>query len=212
VRLAIKFFKISLFIFSFFSIAFLNSLCFTSVSIAQNRLGGIWNRTILSGVSPLEILLVQIIISFFVVFISLIEIFLIAYYIIDITIIGSAFALICILFLVNTTGAFCGILLSTIADDIKIVSTSSLAFGQIIMNICGAMWPLEAQHWMLRYFSFMTPITLPAISIRDVMIKGFALSAPSVMIGISILLAWICLTLTLSFFVLKNRKFCEKSF
>lgn len=150
--------------------------------------------------------------GFLVVFVSLIEVFLIAFYIIDITIIGNPFTLILILFLVCATGAFCGILLSTLADDIKIVSMFVLAFGQILANICGAMWPLEGQHWMLRCFSITTPVTLPAISIRDVMLKGFPLSAPTVMTGIYILLAWICSTLILSFFVLKKRKFSEKSF
>lgn len=51
-------------------IAFFSSIAFTCVSIAQNRRGGFWNRTVLAGVSPLEILVVQILTSFVVVFIS----------------------------------------------------------------------------------------------------------------------------------------------
>lgn len=106
-------------------------------------------------------------------------------------------------------GSFCGILLSTVSDDIKFVSMFTLTFGQIISVLCGAVWPLEAQHWFVRYFSYLLPVTLPSISMRDVMIRGYELLDNSVVIGISVLLVWIAGTLFFSFVVIRKRKFSE---
>lgn len=85
----------------------------------------------------------------------------------------------------------------------------TLAFCQIITVLCGAVWPLEAQHWIVRGFSYLLPITLPAISMRDVMIRGFELFDKSVVIGISMQVVWIVFTLSWAYIVIKRRKFSE---
>lgn len=106
-------------------------------------------------------------------------------------------------------GSFIGILLSTVSDDIKFVSIFTLTFCQIVSVLCGAFWPLEAQQIIVRSFSYILPITLPAISMRDVMIRGYGLFHKSVVIGISTQVAWIAGSLVFAYFVLKKRKFSE---
>lgn len=106
-------------------------------------------------------------------------------------------------------GSFCGILLSTATDDIKFVSMITLTFGQIISFLSGAMWPVEAQYWLVRYFAYLLPVTLPSISMRDVMIRGFDIFDLSVVIGISVLTAWIVGTLVAAYIIIRRRKFSE---
>lgn len=135
---------------------------------------------------------------------------MLAFYLIDITIIGNGLTLIIILFLTCAAGSFIGILLSTVSDDIKFVSMFTLTFCQLISVLCGAFWPLEAQHWLIRMFSsYCLPVTLPALGMRDVMIRGFGIFHKSVAIGISIQVAWIFGALVLAYFVIRKRKFSE---
>jgi ABC-type multidrug transport system permease subunit len=105
-------------------------------------------------------------------------------------------------------GSFCGIILSTFNDDVKTVSVIAFAFVQIITLLCGAMWPLEGQQiWLMRRFSQLLPITLPAISMRDVMIRGYGVFNKSVLIGITVQVAWITSTLIIALVALKRKTF-----
>ena len=165
----------------------------------------------LAGVTSLEILIVQILTSFVVVLVSVTETVLLAFFVIDLTIIGNGLTLIIILFLACAAGSFAGILLSCATDDIKKISMITLACGQVLSNLSGAVWPLEGQHYILRYFSFLMPITLPSISIRDVMLRGYAIGEKSVVTGISVLMAWMVACLVLSFVVMRKKKFSESS-
>lgn len=165
----------------------------------------------LAGVTSLEILIVQILASFVVVLVSVTETVLLAFFVIDLTIIGNGLTLIIILLLACAAGSFAGILLSCATDDIKQISMITLACGQVLSNLSGAVWPLEGQHYILRYFSFLMPITLPSISIRDVMLRGYAIGEKSVVTGISVLIAWMVGCLVLSFVVMRKKKFSESS-
>jgi ABC-type multidrug transport system permease subunit len=183
---------------------------------------------VLAGVTPLEILVVQILMSFLVLFISVKKSFLhlihsckhihlfpfqvtetvvLAFYLMNITIIGNGLTLILILFLTCAVGAFIGILLSTVSDDIKFISMFTLAFCQIISVLCGAVWPLEGQHWIVKCVSYILPITLPAISMRDVMIRGFGLLNKSVVMGMLVEVVWVVGTLSFAYVTIRKRKF-----
>lgn len=128
------------------------------------------------------------------------------FYLNDITIIGNGPIVILILFMSGAVGASCGILLS-ISDDIKFVSLFTCLFNQIIFFLCGAMWPLEGQHSILRGCSKILPITMAAISMRDVMIRGYGIFDKSVVIAILVLVAWVTGSVLLAYNVVKKKKF-----
>lgn len=61
----------------------------------------------------------------------------------------------------------------------------------------------------MRYISYCTPNALAAVSVRNIMLKGFGISDPSVYIGIIVLLVWIVMSTGFTLFIMKKRKFSE---
>lgn len=128
------------------------------------------------------------------------------YFVLNLTMIGNWLLLIKILFMTCAAGSALGIFLSTVFDDLNFIGIIALTFAEAIQALSGALWPLEGQPLILKYFSYIMPLTLPSISIRDVMIRGFDMKNPSVINGLLLLSAWIIATLSAAFYNLKKRK------
>lgn len=113
---------------------------FSCFSIAQSRIDGVWNRTLLAGVKSMEILITQMILSFIVVTISFIEVIVIAYLTIDIIMVGSIFLIILFGILCCFTGSIFGIALSATSEDFKFMSILLFAFVQAFSTLNGVFW------------------------------------------------------------------------
>ena len=113
---------------------------FSFFSIAQSRIDGVWNRTLLAGVKTAEILITQILLSLIVVTISFIEIIGVVFLTLDVVVLGNIFLLIFIAILLCITGTICGIALSATSDDLKILTMVLFAIVQLFSTINGAFW------------------------------------------------------------------------
>ncbi|CAG9805991.1 unnamed protein product [Chironomus riparius] len=182
---------------------------FSCFSIAQSRIDGVWNRTLLAGVKSAEILITQLLLSIIVVTISFIEIVGVVLLTLDVVVLGNLFLLIFFGILLCLTGSIFGIAVSATSDDIKILTIILFAVIQFFSTINGAFWPIEGQPLLLRYMSYGSPTTLPSISARNIMMRGFGITEPSVYIGIIILLTWMVVSTLFALYVMKKRKFSD---
>lgn len=57
-------------------------------------------------------------------------------------------------------------------------------------RVAGILWPLEGIPKVIRYFSYLMPLTLPADSLRSVMSKGWGLTHPNVLMGLLVNTSW----------------------
>lgn len=115
-------------------------MAFSCFSIAQSRIDGVWNRTLLAGVKSIEILFTQIILSVIVVTISFIENIITAILTMDIVMVGHFYLLFLFGFLICFTGSIMGIALSTTSEDIKFISMTLFGMAQLFSNLCGSFW------------------------------------------------------------------------
>lgn len=61
----------------------------------------------------------------------------------------------------------------------------------LIYKIIGCVWPLEGMPKVLRWMSYTTPTTLPALSLRGTIYKGKSISDSEVYLGFLVNLGWI---------------------
>jgi len=58
---------------------------------------------------------------------------------------------------------------------------------------------------MLRWFSYALPTTLPSISLREIIYKGYSISKPQIYIGLLISIGWSLLFVIVSIFRVKSK-------
>jgi hypothetical protein len=75
-----------------------------------------------------------------------------------------------------------------------------------IFVITGGVWPLEAVLGWHKYFCLSLPISIPIISIRAIMFRGWGLEHPVVLQGFGVSLAWIVMCLSVSIYMNKRKK------
>ena len=77
-----------------------------------------------------------------------------------------------------------------------------------MMVLAGMFWPLEGMPKILQYISYTFPFTLPSVSVRNIMAKGYSFCDQSVLIGFGVVLLW---TVGGVFFGLKALRLCKYS-
>lgn len=72
-------------------------------------------------------------------------------------------------------------------------------------------WPLEGMPAILRYVSYLMPFTLPSISVRNVMAKGYSFLEPSVLTGFGVVTIWTVLGVFLGLKTLQTKKYSRNT-
>lgn len=99
-----------------------------------------------------------------------------------------------------------GILLSSISRSYILTQFISLGFFFISHYLCGILWPIEAMPYLLKLLAQFFPLTLPSISVRNIVDKGWSFAQPQVFNGFAVLIGWIILPILISYVVLKWKK------
>ncbi|XP_075526822.1 ABC transporter G family member 20-like [Dermacentor variabilis] len=98
---------------------------------------------------------------------------------------GMALGLMCSAVLETTTTA------AIIVDGINYPIMMTSGYDKFLSpRVAGILWPLEGIPKVIRYFSYLMPLTLPADSLRSVMSKGWGLTHPNVLMGLLVNTGW----------------------
>lgn len=186
----------------FFAPGFMLILLFflaTTVStslIITDRSEGVWDRSLVQGVKNREILLAHILTQTILVIIHVTLIMILFFPIWDLDCEGSYALVFFIMFLCGLTGLMYGFFISVACKDHTTANYASTGSFFPLIIISGSIWPIEGMPDALRYFSYCMPTTLPAISLRAVIFKGFALDEDEVFTGILVSCAYISVLFT----------------
>lgn len=101
---------------------------------------------------------------------------------------------------------FLGFVIACICENER--SATYVAMGSFlpIVMLCGIIWPIEGMHYILRYISYVLPLTKSTESMRSMLARGWPIDNPSVYSGFISTLLWICAFMTLSILLLKFKK------
>lgn len=194
----------------FITLYFFLAAMLTSSAFVNDRVDGIWDRTLLAGVRPIEILISHIITNMSIMCLQSIEFFIVSRYIYQMENRGNDITVGILIMLVGLTGIIYGLAVSILSKSFVVSQfLSTLIFYPMII-FCGIFWPLETIPWYFRYVAYLLPFTLPTISLRDILYKGYTIMKPSVLMGFATVILWIAFSLVICRIGLKCKKFCAK--
>lgn len=177
----------------------------------HDRKEGFWNRTLLAGVSTVEMMIAHISVHSIVILIQLLEVIVLVALIFDTENHGSYFTVVLILALLGLSGMFFGLLLSCICADFMQANLVMTGISQPMIVLAGMFWPLEGMPAILKYISYTMPFTLPAVSMTNIMAKGYSIFHPSVMKGLGVVGIWTVAGVYLGLKALKLRKYSRNT-
>lgn len=106
----------------------------------------------------------------------------------------------------KNTFQFLGFVIACFCDHER--TATYLAMGSFlpIVMLCGIIWPIEGIHPVLKYISFLLPLTKSTESMRSMLTRGWSISEPTIYYGFISTLIWISIFMSLSILLLKFKK------
>ncbi|XP_075149557.1 ABC transporter G family member 20 [Haematobia irritans] len=183
---------------------FLATLMTASVFI-EERLDGVWDRTLVAGVSAVQMLWAHLCSQFIIMIVQSVEVIVYIGIVFDTYNKGDTATLIFLLTLTSFCGMLFGLLISVYCrshTEANFVATG--AFYPMII-LCGLLWPLEGMPKALQDIVLYFPFTLPSISARNILEKGWDITNVKVYGGFLVMSAWIIIFFTLCMVGLKRK-------
>ncbi|KAL6262617.1 hypothetical protein P5V15_005410 [Pogonomyrmex californicus] len=173
------------------TLGFFLATTISTTLIITDRSEGVWNRSLVQGVKTIEILMSHILTQSILLVIHASITMCIFFAIYNLECKGSTVTVFFLLFLSSFDGLMYGFFISIMCKNHTMAHYSSAGsfFPLILLN--GCLWPLEGMPNVLRWFSYTLPTTLPSISMRGIIYKGYSISEPEIYVGFLITLGWI---------------------
>uniref|UniRef100_A0A182QE61 Uncharacterized protein n=1 Tax=Anopheles farauti TaxID=69004 RepID=A0A182QE61_9DIPT len=178
----------------------------TATIFITDRLEGVWDRTIVAGITALELLLAHIITQTSIMLLQCIEIILLATFLFDAQNQGSNITVVGLLMLLGFAGMLYGLLISIFCDAHSTANFMATGSFYPMIILCGIMWPLEGMPQYLQYVAYCFPFTIPSIAVRNVLTKGWSITNSQVYMGYGAVGVWILSLLLLCLLGLKIKK------
>ncbi|KAI7815043.1 ABC subfamily G member 21 [Rhyzopertha dominica] len=159
------------------TIMFFLGTTLTSTIIITDRLEGVWDRSIVAGVTSSEILLTHFVVQMALILIQMLESVIITFGIYGMEYVGN---------------------ITTIALILGLQGLCGMSYGLV--------WPLEGMPVGLRFIAKCLPFTLAIESLRNVISKGWSITHADVISGIGVELVWIVGFGIISAFLIKAKR------
>lgn len=178
----------------------------TSQIIITDRREGVWDRSIVAGVTSLEITLTHFILQASIMVIQSLEVLAMVFFVYQHTFVGNGFLIFFIAYLNGICGMAYGFWVSVICGDHSQANISVSGGFLPMMLLCGLIWPTEAMPTGLRIFAKCLPFTLSIESMRNVIKKGWSISHLYVLHGIGVCGFWILFLGVISVWLIKLKR------
>ncbi|CAF1059337.1 unnamed protein product [Rotaria sp. Silwood1] len=179
------------------SIIFFLAIGLTGLIFVIEKKEGLLERTWITGVTTIEVMLAHISVKFFIQIIQVILLLTFTHYIFKIEIKGSIFLAAGIIFLQGICGMSYGFLISSLCDEE--MEAMQVALGSVFpVLICsGIIWPLEGMPSIMRFISNFTPLTHTVEAMRCIAARSWSLTHFKVWLGFVNASSW-----SLGFFII----------
>lgn len=175
------------------------------------RKEGFWNRTLLAGVSTTEMMIAQLIVFVTILTIQLIEVVTLLNFVLEPHSQGNLFSVALMIALLGCSGILFGLWCSCVCTEFMEAHLFLTGISQPMIVVSSMFWPIEGMPWIVRMLSYMTPTTLPSISVRHIIEKGYPITHPSVYLGFLVLIIWIVVLTFFSFRTLEKKKYSRNT-
>ncbi|XP_054276037.1 ABC transporter G family member 20-like [Macrosteles quadrilineatus] len=168
---------------------------FTVGVLLQEKMAGILERSMVAGLTALEIVLAHSLIQFVVLLIQTSAMLLVMYKVFDSPFIGDFYWTTGLLLLQGVCGMCYGFLVSVVAETMTTASFMGMGSFFPLCLTSGMVWPQEGMHPVLRSVGWLLPLSLSTESIRSLTARGWTIHHRSVYYGYISTLIWIAVFL-----------------
>ncbi|KDR16091.1 ABC transporter G family member 20-like [Zootermopsis nevadensis] len=163
----------------------------TSAILVAERNEGVWDRSIVAGVTATEILISHIISQMVCMLLQTAIVLILVFLAFHVPCEGSMATVIGLVALQGFCGMCFGFLVSALCDNLTTANYLALGSFYPYIFLCGMLWPLEGMPAFLRTFALCLPGTIPIVSMHDILRRGKGILESQVYIGFLITIAWI---------------------
>ncbi|XP_071441834.1 ABC transporter G family member 23-like [Hetaerina americana] len=188
------------------TIVFFLSVALTSGAMIIERKEGLIERSLVSGITPSEILMSHVVTQFVVMTVQVVVVLVLSFPVFGISIVGDMLYVVILTVLNGLCGMCFGFLISCACDDERSATYLGLGSFLPVIMLCGIIWPVEGIHYSLKSLSVVMPLTQATASMRSILGRGWGIDEPVVYLGFISTFVWIAVFLTGSFLMLKFKK------
>lgn len=179
-------------------------MVFTVGAILMEKMAGLLERSLVAGVTVLEVVISHIIVQFIVLFIQTTLMIIVLFVIFDNPLVGNLGWTLSLLWLTGTSGMCYGFMVSVMCDTDTAATFMGLGSFFPLAMLSGMMWPLEGMHWILRSVGWALPLTLPTEAFRAMSARGWMITHPTVYKGFFSSFGWIAFFLLITTIVVRT--------
>lgn len=99
-----------------------------------------------------------------------------------------------------------GLFVSTVANSENTATMLSLGVFYPMLLISGTMWPIDGMHIFFKTVSLFLPVTIPILSLKSLMIRGYGLLHWDVANGFIVTYTWIAIFIASSVLLMRFKK------
>ncbi|XP_073990101.1 ABC transporter G family member 23-like isoform X2 [Rhodnius prolixus] len=152
---------------------FYMTFLFSSTSIMMEKMSGQLERSQIAGLNLMEMIAAHIIIQFLIMCVQNLILFVLLYQVYDNIMNGSLFLVTILINFCEVLGMLYGVLVSLFLGSEISVAYLGIFTMLTSFALCGAVWPIEGQYWMVRYLSKLFPLTYSAQSYFNISVRGW---------------------------------------
>ncbi|XP_071441103.1 ABC transporter G family member 20-like [Hetaerina americana] len=178
----------------------------TATVMVTERYEGLWDRTLVAGITPGELLLGHIMMQTVMVFLQTTESLMIALLIFGFPCRGSIFLAFLLTWVQGIAGMCCGFFVSVSSRTISECNYFSTGCFYPVVLMGGSLWPLQGSPKIFQQLCYLMPTTTANIALRHIMIRGWGIQKSTVIIGFASTFAWIAVFLVICFSVLRLKR------
>ncbi len=176
----------------------------TSIAIVREKEMGTMEVLLVSPMKPILIILAKVVPYFILSCVNLATVLVLSVFVLGVPIAGSLFWLIAVSMLFIFVSLALGLLVSTLTEtQLAAMLISSMVFIMPVMLLSGMMFPIENMPLPLQVLSNIIPAKWYIILVKNLMIKGTAVTSVIKEITILMVMALVIITISLKNF--KNR-------
>lgn len=173
------------------TVVFFLATSVSSAIIIADRQEGVWDRSLVQGVKTAEILTAHVLTQFSVVLFQCTICLSVCFLIFNMVCRGPMLVVIGLVILTGLCGMCYGFLISVYCTSHTVANFIATGSFYPVILLCGSVWPLEGMPQFLHWFSLTMPITIPGLSLRNILEKGYNFSNPMVYDGFMVVAGYI---------------------
>ncbi|XKL64323.1 hypothetical protein PGB90_004409 [Kerria lacca] len=185
---------------------FLSSSTSTAMLIVTEKSGGMMERMQVTGATMFEMVMSVLLIQIAGQMISIPIVMTTMYWIFENPLGGSAITLVSLLGLTGLTGVLYGTTLAVLNKDLITTVYCGVGMNIVMVLTTGLLWPIEAEHYILKNITWILPLTWIADAARGICSKSYSFLHPVVLRGFASVTVWNLIFLYVIYYCLKHKK------